>query len=113
MRVAGRSPPSRWSWRTAFGARRMVSSSSVALPAVVMVAGSLARAAARRQAESGYPSAMPDRPPLIVAAATPLTAGGEALDEGAVWPMVSFLVERGGDGIFANGTTGEGILLSG
>ncbi|TMB57054.1 MAG: dihydrodipicolinate synthase family protein [Chloroflexi bacterium] len=113
MRVAGRNPPSRWSWSTAFGARRMVSPSSVARPAVVMVPGSLARARARQQAESGYPSAMADRSPLIVAAATPLTGGGEGLDEGAIWPMVSFLVERGADGIFACGTTGEGILLSG
>lgn len=54
---------------------------------------------------------MPERPPLIVAAATPLAHGGEALDEAAVWPMVRFLEERGADGIFACGTTGEGILL--
>lgn len=55
---------------------------------------------------------MPDRPPLIVAAATPLTAGGDALDDATIWPMVQFLEERGADGIFACGTTGEGILLS-
>lgn len=55
---------------------------------------------------------MPDRPPLIVAAATPLTDGGENLDDEAIWPMVRFLVEHGADGIFACGTTGEGILLS-
>lgn len=55
---------------------------------------------------------MPERPPLIVAAATPLTVGGEALDEAAIWPMVRFLVDHGADGIFACGTTGEGILLS-
>ncbi|MDP9249772.1 MAG: dihydrodipicolinate synthase family protein [Chloroflexota bacterium] len=55
---------------------------------------------------------MPDRPPLIVAAATPLTAGGGAVDEAAIWPMVSFLMSHGADGIFACGTTGEGILLS-
>ena len=55
---------------------------------------------------------MPERPPLIVAAATPLTKGGAALDEEAIWPMVRFLVERGADGVFACGTTGEGILLS-
>ena len=55
---------------------------------------------------------MPDRPPLIVAAATPLAPGGGSLDESAVWPMVRFLEERGADGIFACGTTGEGILLS-
>jgi dihydrodipicolinate synthase/N-acetylneuraminate lyase len=55
---------------------------------------------------------MPERPPLIVAAATPLTAGGASLDEAAIWPMVRFLVEHGADGVFACGTTGEGILLS-
>lgn len=55
---------------------------------------------------------MPDRPPLIVAAATPLTPGGNALDEATIWPMVRFLVEHGADGVFACGTTGEGILLT-
>jgi dihydrodipicolinate synthase/N-acetylneuraminate lyase len=55
---------------------------------------------------------MPDRPPLIVAAATPLALGGDALDESAIWPMVRFLEERGADGVFACGTTGEGILLT-
>jgi dihydrodipicolinate synthase/N-acetylneuraminate lyase len=54
---------------------------------------------------------MPDRPSLIVAAATPLTAGGDAVDEAAIWPMVGFLMGHGADGIFACGTTGEGILL--
>ena len=55
---------------------------------------------------------MPDRLPLIVAAATPLARGGAVLDDEAVWPMVAFLVEHGADGVFACGTTGEGILLS-
>jgi dihydrodipicolinate synthase/N-acetylneuraminate lyase len=55
---------------------------------------------------------MLDHPPLIVAAATPLTPGGTGLHEAAVWPMVRFLEERGADGVFACGTTGEGILLS-
>lgn len=54
---------------------------------------------------------MPERPPLIVAAATPLAPGGDALDEAAIWPMVGFLEDRGADGVFACGTTGEGILL--
>ena len=54
---------------------------------------------------------MPDRPPLIVAAATPLARGGDALDEATIGPMVRFLEERGADGVFACGTTGEGILL--
>ena len=34
------------------------------------------------------------------------------MDEAAIWPMVSFLMGHGADGIFACGTTGEGILLS-
>ncbi len=55
---------------------------------------------------------MPDRPPLIVAAATPLAPGGDALDEATIWPMVRFLVDQGADGVFACGTTGEGILLT-
>lgn len=50
-------------------------------------------------------------PLLIVAAATPLTDGGERLDEAAIWPYARFLVEHGADGVFANGSTGEGILL--
>lgn len=53
-----------------------------------------------------------DHPLLIVAAATPLTDGGVALDERAVWPYAAFLAEHGADGVFACGTTGEGILLS-
>jgi dihydrodipicolinate synthase/N-acetylneuraminate lyase len=54
---------------------------------------------------------LPHRP-LIVAAVTPLGDGGAALDEAAVWPMVRFLTQHGADGVFACGTTGEGILLS-
>jgi dihydrodipicolinate synthase/N-acetylneuraminate lyase len=54
---------------------------------------------------------LPHRP-LIVAAVTPLRDDGAALDEAAVWPMVRFLADRGADGVFACGTTGEGILLS-
>lgn len=53
-----------------------------------------------------------DHPPLLVAAVTPLTDGGAALDERAVWPYVAFLTDHGADGVFACGTTGEGILLS-
>jgi dihydrodipicolinate synthase/N-acetylneuraminate lyase len=53
-----------------------------------------------------------DHPPLIVAAITPLSAGGDGLDEDAVWPMWSFLSGHGADGVFACGTTGEGINLS-
>jgi 4-hydroxy-tetrahydrodipicolinate synthase len=60
-------------------------------------------------------SALPwslDRPPLIVAAVTPLTDDGERVDEEAIWPLSAFFAEHGADGVFACGTTGEGILLS-
>ena len=50
--------------------------------------------------------------PLIAAAATPLTDNGDTIDEAAIWPMTAFLAEGGVDGVFACGTTGEGILLS-
>jgi dihydrodipicolinate synthase/N-acetylneuraminate lyase len=60
---------------------------------------------------SGLPWDLPHRP-LIAAAVTPLRDGGEALDESAFWPMTRFLTEHGADGVFACGTTGEGILLS-
>jgi len=48
----------------------------------------------------------------FAAALTPLTAGGEALDEAAFSPYVDFLAAGGVDGILACGTTGEGILLT-
>ena len=53
-----------------------------------------------------------ERPPLIVAAATPLRDGGLELDEAAIEPMVDFLVGHGADGVFCCGTTGEGVLLA-
>ncbi len=53
-----------------------------------------------------------DHPLLLAAAVTPLTDGGGALDERAIWPYVAFLAAHGADGVFACGTTGEGILLS-
>jgi dihydrodipicolinate synthase/N-acetylneuraminate lyase len=43
---------------------------------------------------------------------TPLRDGGHALDEEAVGPLVAFLAAAGIDGVFALGTTGEGLLLS-
>ena len=49
---------------------------------------------------------------MVVAAATPLTDDGAALDELAIAPYVSFLEAHGADGVFACGTTGEGVLLS-
>jgi len=53
-----------------------------------------------------------DHRPMIVAAVTPLTDDGASLDLDAVAPYVAFLESRGADGVFACGTTGEGILLS-
>ncbi len=50
--------------------------------------------------------------PLIVAAVTPLTHDGAALDLEAIGPYVAFLESHGADGVFACGTTGEGVLLS-
>ena len=50
--------------------------------------------------------------PLVVAAVTPLTDDGATLDEAAIEPYVSFLESHGADGVFACGTTGEGILMS-
>lgn len=53
-----------------------------------------------------------DHRPLIVAAVTPLTDDGAALDDAAIAPYVAFLESHGADGVFACGTTGEGVLLS-
>ena len=47
----------------------------------------------------------------IAAALTPLTGGGSAIDEEAIPPYVDFLASHGLDGIFALGTTGEGMLF--
>ena len=82
-----------------------------------MVAGSLAFGQIHDKARR-YAAHMPslpwsfDRPPLIVAAVTPLADDGDRLDLDAIWPMTGFLAEHGADGVFACGTTGEGILLS-
>ena len=48
----------------------------------------------------------------LAAAATPLTDGGERLDEDAFGPLMEFLVAGGLEGILALGTTGEGIMLA-
>jgi dihydrodipicolinate synthase/N-acetylneuraminate lyase len=48
----------------------------------------------------------------LAAAVTPLRDDGERLDEEAFGPYVDFLAENRLDGIFALGTTGEGLLLS-
>ena len=50
--------------------------------------------------------------PLIVAAITPLTDDGAELDLDAIPGYVAFLESHGADGVFACGTTGEGVLLS-
>src|SRR6188508_2144655 len=52
-----------------------------------------------------------DHRPLVVAAATPLSEDGAALDLKAVAPYAAFLSGHGSDGVFACGTTGEGVLL--
>jgi dihydrodipicolinate synthase/N-acetylneuraminate lyase len=52
-------------------------------------------------------------PPVVYAASvTPLRDGGARVDEGAIEPLARFLVAGGVDGVFALGTTGEGVLLS-
>jgi dihydrodipicolinate synthase/N-acetylneuraminate lyase len=48
----------------------------------------------------------------IAAAATPLVAGGEALDVDAFSPYADFLVGAGLDGVLAFGTNGEAVLLT-
>jgi dihydrodipicolinate synthase/N-acetylneuraminate lyase len=48
----------------------------------------------------------------LAAAVTPLRDGGASLDEDAFAPLVDFFAAGGLDGIFALGTTGEGILLT-
>jgi dihydrodipicolinate synthase/N-acetylneuraminate lyase len=53
-----------------------------------------------------------DHRPLIVAAVTPMAAGGATLDLDAIGPYAAFLAGHGADGVFACGTTGEGVLLS-
>jgi dihydrodipicolinate synthase/N-acetylneuraminate lyase len=48
----------------------------------------------------------------LAAAVTPLRDGGAKLDEDAFPALVDFFAENGLDGIFALGTTGEGLLLT-
>lgn len=42
---------------------------------------------------------------------TPLTAGGESLDDGVLGEEVDFLLAHGADGVFVAGSTGEGVNL--
>jgi dihydrodipicolinate synthase/N-acetylneuraminate lyase len=51
-------------------------------------------------------------PMLLAATVTPLRDGGAVLHEDAIAPMADFLAGGGVDGLFALGTTGEGVLLS-
>lgn len=53
-----------------------------------------------------------DRPVLLVASITPLRNHGEDVDEDAIGPLAEFHREQGADGVFACGTTGEGLLLT-
>jgi dihydrodipicolinate synthase/N-acetylneuraminate lyase len=48
----------------------------------------------------------------LAASVTPLKDGGLSLDEEAFVPLVDFLADSHLDGLFALGTTGEGILFS-
>jgi len=50
-------------------------------------------------------------PLLLAASVTPLRDGGARVDESAIEPLARFLADGGVDGIFALGTTGEGVLL--
>ena len=49
---------------------------------------------------------------VVVPPPTPLDAEGARLDLEAIHPMVEYLVAGGVHGLFINGTTGEGALLS-
>lgn len=51
--------------------------------------------------------------PLVVAAVTPLRSDGSEVDLAAIGPYAAFLTGHGADGVFACGTTGEGVLLHG
>jgi 4-hydroxy-tetrahydrodipicolinate synthase len=48
----------------------------------------------------------------LAAALTPLRDGGAAVDPGSVGGYVDFLAAGGVDGVFALGSTGEGLLLA-
>ena len=49
---------------------------------------------------------------VVVPPPTPLDSEGARLDASAIRPMVEYLVAGGVHGVFVNGTTGEGALLS-
>jgi dihydrodipicolinate synthase/N-acetylneuraminate lyase len=72
-------------------------------------AGEVRRAPRRRQALRAGAAELIHG--LLAAALTPLRDGGAAVDLDAVAPYVDFLADGGVDGVFALGSTGEGILL--
>ncbi len=49
---------------------------------------------------------------LVVPLVTPLAAGGESVDWGALPALIEFLIGRGVNGLMVCGTTGEGVLLT-
>lgn len=49
---------------------------------------------------------------VFPAITTPMTEGGDAVDTDAIQPLCDFLIEKGVHGLFALGSTGEGVLLS-
>ncbi|HHF98718.1 MAG TPA: 4-hydroxy-tetrahydrodipicolinate synthase, partial [Candidatus Aerophobetes bacterium] len=49
---------------------------------------------------------------VISAIITPMKDGGEKVDAEAMRSYLDFIVEKGVDGVFVGGTTGEGPLLS-
>ena len=53
-----------------------------------------------------------NRPVLLAASITPLRNAGAEVDEDAIGPLAEFHRDHGADGVFACGTTGEGLLLS-
>jgi dihydrodipicolinate synthase/N-acetylneuraminate lyase len=67
----------------------------------------------RRLGQHSHGDAMLAQPmaTLLAACITPLADGGERLDEDAIGPVVAHLHASGVDGVFACGTTGEGVLL--
>ncbi|MBW2059741.1 MAG: dihydrodipicolinate synthase family protein [Deltaproteobacteria bacterium] len=55
---------------------------------------------------------MPEWKGVIAAIVTPMKDGGNAVDPEPLGPYCDFLIEKGVDGLFALGTTGEGPVLS-
>lgn len=49
---------------------------------------------------------------VVTAVVTPMSKNGGRIDFEAIPPYVDFLVEKGVNGLFVNGTTSEGLLMS-